>query len=504
MNLDMMVSLNAAEYRDKVYACWLGKNIGGTMGAPYEGTKDFLDVQGFASEAGAPLPNDDLDLQLVWLAAVERCGFPRINAQTLGEFWLSFISPHWNEYGVGKANMKMGLLPPLSGDYQNSWKHSNGAWIRSEIWACLNPARPDLAAKFAVEDACVDHGTGEGTNAAIFVAAMQSAAFVLPDVRECISVALSKLPKDCRVAQSVRLAIKCYDDGIAPREARDTIQKSNADIGDGWFEAPSNVAYTVLGLLYGEGDFKKSMIYAINCGDDTDCTAATVGATLGILYGTKALPKDWCEHIGDEIVTVSIDKGTICDIPKTCTELTERVVKQATIALQLDHFYPFWDIGWERVQLVDGPTHVPQGLAENHRQCPLFAEFMRDLIPYSVSACSDHIRAVLSAPDGIDVKPGEEIRLRLRCVNNSDIASAWHVPARLSVRWWLPDGCMISGQQSIALHGYQPTRRPQEAYAEAEYVLHVGESITAHNRIVAEITANGRAQALYIPVVLMG
>ncbi len=506
MNTDTntTVFLNHAEYRDKVYACWLGKNIGGTMGAPYEGTANFLDVQGFSSKAGAPLPNDDLDLQLVWLAAVERCGYMRINAQTLGEFWLSFIAPHWNEYGIGKANMKLGLAAPLSGDYQNSWKHSNGAWIRTEIWACLNPARPDLAARFAVEDASVDHGTGEGTNAAVFVAAMQAVAFAFSDIRVCIDVALSKLPVNCRLAQSVRLAIKCYDDGISLREARDTIQQSNADIGDGWFEAPSNVAYVVLGLLYGEGDFKKSMIYAINCGDDTDCTAATVGATLGILYGTKALPREWCEYIGDEIVTVSIDRGTMYDIPQTCSELSERVIKQASIALQLDHSYPFYDLRWERVQLTDGETVIPQGLAEHHRQCPLFGEFMQDLLPNSVHACGDYIRAVLSMPDGIDVTPNSQLRLQLRVRSNADVASSMHVPNRLTVRWWLPEGFSVCGQQALILHGYQPGRRPQEACVDASYVLQVGEKIEAHNRIVVEICANGRAQALYIPVVLMG
>ena len=110
------VKLNFDSYKDKVNACWIGKNIGGTIGTPYEGTKEYLDVKGFVTEAGAPLPNDDLDLQLVWLHAVEKMGLGAIQANVLGEFWLSFIPPHWNEYGIGKANMKRGLIPPLSGD----------------------------------------------------------------------------------------------------------------------------------------------------------------------------------------------------------------------------------------------------------------------------------------------------------------------------------------------------------------------------------------------------
>ncbi len=65
------MKLNKQDYLDKLYACWIGKNIGGTLGAPFEGTHDFLDIKGFTTPEGEPLPNDDLDLQLVWLNALE-------------------------------------------------------------------------------------------------------------------------------------------------------------------------------------------------------------------------------------------------------------------------------------------------------------------------------------------------------------------------------------------------------------------------------------------------
>ena len=34
--------MNFKEYADKVRACWLGKNIGGTLGCPLEGTFSTL------------------------------------------------------------------------------------------------------------------------------------------------------------------------------------------------------------------------------------------------------------------------------------------------------------------------------------------------------------------------------------------------------------------------------------------------------------------------------
>ena len=166
-----MIRFSRETLRDKIYACWVGKNIGGTMGTPYEGTKDIQDIQGFVTEPGVVLPNDDLDLQLVWLRAVDEQGIENVNEQVLGEYWVTYIGPSWNEYGKGKSNMREGLVPPLSGEvYNDNWKHSNGAWIRTEIWASLFPGLPERAVRYAFYDACVDHGFNEGSYAAIFVA----------------------------------------------------------------------------------------------------------------------------------------------------------------------------------------------------------------------------------------------------------------------------------------------------------------------------------------------
>ena len=70
----MDIKINRKIYRDKVYGCWVGKNIGGTMGTPFEGSPELLDINGFTSKKGEPLPNDDLDLQLVWLKAIRDVG----------------------------------------------------------------------------------------------------------------------------------------------------------------------------------------------------------------------------------------------------------------------------------------------------------------------------------------------------------------------------------------------------------------------------------------------
>ena len=150
-----------SDYKDRVRACWLGKNIGGTLGAPYEGHRGVFDLTYYTHnlEKGV-IPNDDLDLQLVWLMAAEAHG-RAVNSEVLGEYWLTYIPCEWSEYGAGKNNLRAGLRAPVTGAFNNLYSESNGAWIRSDIWACLNPGAPDKAVKYAFEDATVDH-TGEG------------------------------------------------------------------------------------------------------------------------------------------------------------------------------------------------------------------------------------------------------------------------------------------------------------------------------------------------------
>lgn len=295
--MNVSIYFNKNTLRDKIHACWIGKNIGGTMGAPYEGRREMQDVKGFATPEGTVMPNDDLDLQIVWLKALEDHGPDKLNGRILAEYWLDLIGPNWNEYGICKGNLRNGMLPPMSGTLHNDeWMHSNGAWIRTEIWACTNPGCVENAVRLAYEDASVDHGFGEGTYAAIFVAAMESAAFVIDDVRTLLTIGLSKIPADCLVARCVNVAIAAYDSGKTWQEARAAVLQENGDLG--WFQAPANIAYAVIGLLYGGNDFKQCMIIAINCGDDTDCTAATVGALLGIMHGTAFIPEDWRQHMG--------------------------------------------------------------------------------------------------------------------------------------------------------------------------------------------------------------
>lgn len=484
-----MFKLNRKTYFDKLHACWLGKNIGGTLGGPYEGRRDFLDIQGFVSQSGEPLPNDDLDLQLVWLLAMEREGVGCVNANVLANYWLEYITPHWNEYGTCKTNLRLGLLPPMSGEVDNErWKNSNGAWIRSEIWAALAPGVSDVAIKYAVADAMVDHGLSEGTEAEVFTATLQSLAYIESDIRKLLEMALSKIPSESMVAKTVRLVMQCYDEGRDYKQTREKVVEFNKELG--WFEAPGNLGFVVIGLLYGEGDFKKSVIYAANCGDDTDCTAATVGATLGIIGGTAVIPEDWKQFVGDRIVTISISAMHLARVPKNCTNLTERIAKL--------------------VPKIMGENAVPFSFTDEQTEYTLeFFEKYNSEIPEKYFAFSPYsyqithynqfdVRVELDNTPRVISGDSRKVKISIKA------AKTLRETHKLCFRLILPEGFTVGNYpRTITVLYPQPLHK---IYGENsfEFEIIAGESIDVVNRIYLEITSANLCYPMMIPITLIG
>ena len=488
-----MIYFNKEKLRDKIYACWIGKNIGGTIGGPYEGKRELLDIKGFTTPPGEALPNDDLDLQLVWLRAATEQGPLALNANVLGEYWTYLIGPHWSEYGVCKANMRAGLLPPLCGSaFNEEWEHSNGAWIRTEIWACTNPGRPDNALRYAFEDACVDHGLGEGTYAAIFVAAMESSAFVISDIRRLINIGLAQIPSDCRVAKSVKMVIDAYDSGMDWKTLRNRIVEDSADLG--WFQAPANIAFVILGLLYGKGDFKSSMLHAVNCGDDTDCTAATVGAILGILYGTAGVPEDWRAYIGDKITTLAIVRGW-GEFPKTCTELTEK-----TMAL-IPEFTRYKDVGkyiynTETVTLWDDKDDLSE-ITEESLSNNILANKLLNRSKYSFSVEGVFATVLVEYNQAPTIRALGELDCRISVGIKSIYAKQDHY----TFHWHLPEGWSVEGAHSVFA---APRWYKNEGHAVADLKIHAGEQVEAVNRLILEVRCPDHAMPILVPVTILG
>ena len=175
----------------------------------------------------------------------------------------------------------------MSGYFNNWFRDCMGSPIRSEIWACLAPGAPELAARYAYEDAIVDHAGGESVWGEMFNAALQSAAFVQSDPQVLLDIALSYIPNTSLTAKAVQTARDAHRDGVDWKTARRRVLEATPHYNSQF--SPINLGFQTIGWLYGK-DFGDTLCTTVNCGYDTDCTGATVGALLGILGGRAGLP----------------------------------------------------------------------------------------------------------------------------------------------------------------------------------------------------------------------
>ena len=343
-----IIKLSEDVYRDKVMGCWLGKNAGGSLGMPHEmmwGNEKVFDVSFYTKMEEGGLPNDDLEIQLIWLMMLEDRGL-EITCKDFAEYWMNHVGYCPDEYGCHKTNLRKGLAPPISGKHNNPFKDCMGCPIRSEIWACIAPGLPHVAAHYAWHDAVCDHAGGESVYGELFNAALQSAAFVISDRDTLLDIGLSVIPENCKTAQTIRIAREQHAAGKTWLETRNAVYEfAKHPFAQ---HSPINLGFQTIGWLYGE-DFGDSLCKAMNCGYDTDCTAATLGSILGIIHGAKALPEKWIKPLGNKIVLTPPPGIIHVQVPKDVDELTDR-----TIAITRQLLAKYHD----KVQLVS--EHPPE------------------------------------------------------------------------------------------------------------------------------------------------
>lgn len=316
-----MKSVTYSELLDKIHGCWYGKCLGGAAGAPVEGIKAVIKTDDFEEIFNPDLPNDDLDIQLLWLEVLEQKGI-NITSCDLADAWIEKCWYPFSEYGYFMKNYERGVKPPYSGIVNNSFfKEGMGCPIRSEIWALITPGNPDLAVKYAYNDACLDHADNS-VYAEQFLAAAQSIAFLESDIEKIIDMALEYVPSTSKLYKCIKYVIECYKKGMDYIDARRFVlaKYSHPDFTN----VVQNLAFVVIGLLYGKGDMRDTINISLKCGYDTDCTCASAAAIVGIVKGYKGLGTEITELIKDYFVC-GIDVQRPSDSIKGLAEDTIKV-----------------------------------------------------------------------------------------------------------------------------------------------------------------------------------
>jgi ADP-ribosylglycohydrolase len=216
---------------------------------------------------------------------------------------------------VAYRNFLNGFRPPYSAAYKNPYREWIGAQIRGDYFGYINPGNPEMAAEMAWRDACISH-VKNGIYGEMFAAAMIACAAVTDNIRDIILGGLAQIPATSRLHEQITKMVDMWDNGATEAEAFAHINRLYDDRnGHDWCHTISNALVVTASLLYGGGDYSRSICIAVENGFDTDCNGATVGSILGMRGGKGCIDPYWLAPVRGMLDTSIFGSGR-CDIEK--------------------------------------------------------------------------------------------------------------------------------------------------------------------------------------------
>ncbi|MFH1825064.1 MAG: ADP-ribosylglycohydrolase family protein [Candidatus Firestonebacteria bacterium] len=332
----LKVKIKENELYDKILGAWLGRCSGCLLGKPVEGWKskeiwgylkdlkkyplnDYFHsnvsekiIKKYKINKNSPFINkvkymvedDDINYTVIGLAVMKQYG-KDFTPYDVATFWLQNlpILHTCTAETVAYRNFVMSILPPESAIFRNPYREWIGAQIRADLFGYVCLGHPELASEFAWRDACLSH-IKNGIYGEMWVAAMIAVAPFISDIRKIIEIGLTEIPKNCRLSDNIKEVISWYEAGIDFEEVISRIHKKwDENNRHHWCHTISNAQIVALGLLWGEGDFEKSICRAVQACFDTDCNGATVGSIIGMMKGASKLPEKWIKPLNDKVET---------------------------------------------------------------------------------------------------------------------------------------------------------------------------------------------------------
>ncbi len=324
--------------RKKILGAWTGRAVGCLLGKPIEGIRSnellpFLKETGnypmhryilstditdevcsrykfmlrhkaYADTVDGMPVDDDTNYVVLAQKIVEECG-KRFDSEDIANAWMKYQSvySYFTAERIAYVNFINCIQPPASAVYKNVCREWIGAQIRGDYFGYINPGKPEDAAKMAFKDACISH-VKNGIYGEMFAAAMIACAAVTDSIEDIILGGLAQIPSTSRLYDSVMRILDGYKNGVTVDECFNIIHSEYDEHTDhGWCHTISNAMIVTAALLYGEGDFGKSICTAVGMAFDTDCNGATVGSILGMRNTIDGIGEYWKKPINGKIHT---------------------------------------------------------------------------------------------------------------------------------------------------------------------------------------------------------
>ena len=264
----------------------------------------------FIDQLSAAPSDDDTNYVALGQLLIEQYG-RNFTPENVAALWVDRQSrnAYCTAERVAYLNFMKGYQPPESAVYKNPYREWIGAQIRGDYFGYVNPGDPETAADMAFRDACISH-VKNGIYGEMFASAMIAAAAAEKDLKLILRHGLAQIPCTSRLHESIRRVISWYEEGASLEECRKRIHTewNEYNVHD-WCHTISNAMICAMALLWGEGDFEKTICCAVETGFDTDCNGATVGSVIGIRNGAKQIPDKWTKPLCGKLDTTVFGVG---------------------------------------------------------------------------------------------------------------------------------------------------------------------------------------------------
>jgi len=340
------------ELRDKIAGEWIGQLIGNIYGLPHEGkyilepgpenwpygyTKNLDKLKQY----DGAFSDDDTDVEFMYLLEMLKFG-PEPTYAQLCEAWKYHIRDRiWLANRGALGLMHFGYTPPFTGnkEYNPHWFQIDPQLI-NEIWGVTAPGMIKYVAAKSEWAARITSDSW-GVEPTIHYGAMYSAAYFEKDIHKLIQIGIDALPAGSRYATTVKDMIALHekypnDWKSARKEMAKKYYIDEPDLTKTIWNANLNGACAILALLYGYGDFQRTLDLACAIGFDADNQAATLAGLMGVIYGTKCFPKNlylpiegWTKPFNDKYINITrfdMPDGNITEMIDNTLKMTKALV----------------------------------------------------------------------------------------------------------------------------------------------------------------------------------